>query len=252
MATTTTISWTDRTANFWMGCQKVSEGCRHCYAEKFVSGRMGLNVWGPSAPRQFTKGVWTEVPKWNRQALREGRQHRVFVGSLMDWAEDRKGLIETRMRMWELIGKCEHLIFQLLTKRPENIRRFLPDDWQDGYPNVWLGTSVEDMRVADRVEIIRQVPAVVRFVSAEPLLGPLSLDLSGIHWMIVGGESGPGYRPMNLEWARDLRRQCQDSGTAFFFKQSSGPKSGMYHELDGEVVQEFPVPSILAHAERTF
>jgi protein gp37 len=125
--------------------------------------------------------------------------------------------------MWDLIRVSPNLHFQLLTKRPENIVKYLPKDWGDeGYPNVWLGTSVEDMRVANRVDILREIPADVRFISYEPALGSLNdIDLSGIDWVIFGGESGSGYREADLEWAREMDVKCQALDIAFFFKQSS-------------------------------
>lgn len=256
MAETTLIAWTDHTFNPWMGCTKVSEGCRNCYAETLTRNRMGLTLWGPLAGRQITKGPWANVGKWQREAAAGvpgilGRgQHLVFTGSLCDWAEDRPDLLEPRARMWDVIRSSPNLWFQMLTKRPQNIRRFLPDDWGDGYQNVWLGTSVEDMRVAARADILRDIPAVVRFLSYEPALGPLNdLDLRGIDWVIFGGESGPGFRQADLQWARDMRANCEERGVAFFFKQSSAFHTERGIELDGEVVRNFPVPrtSTTAH-----
>jgi protein gp37 len=131
----------------------------------------------------------------------------------------------------------------MLTKRPQNIGKFLPEDWEQGYRNVWLGTSVEDMRVAERADILREIPAVVRFVSYEPALGPLNdLDLTGIDWVIFGGESGSGFRPMDIQWARDIRTKCEENGTAFFFKQSAAFRTETGIELDGQVVRQFPTP----------
>ena len=172
-----------------------------------------------------------------------GRPHLVFVGSLMDWAEDRADLVEPRERLWALIRACPHLWFQLLTKRPENIVGMLPDDWSVGYPNVWLGTSIEDMRVAERADALRSIPAVVRFISYEPALGSLNdLDLDGIDWVIYGGESGSGFRAEDKQWARDMHSKCNQSGAAFFHKQSSGYRTETGIELDGRIVREFPTP----------
>lgn len=247
MSETTIIAWTDHTFNPWMGCSKVSAGCKNCYAEAFTKNRMGLSLWGDDSTRQVTKGTWGNVRKWNRDATRspgvlgDGFPRLVFTGSLMDWAEDRPDLIEPRSRMWRLIAECRNLHFQLLTKRPENIARFLPDDWGDGYDNVWIGCTIEDNRVAHRGDELRGIPSLIRFVSYEPAIGPLDqLDLTGIHWVIYGGESGPERRPENKQWARDMRTRCAAHGVAFFHKQSAGHRTEMGIELDGEIVRAFP------------
>jgi protein gp37 len=238
MADETLIAWTDHTLNLWMGCTKVSEGCRNCYAETLTTNRMGLHLWGPNAQRQETKGPWQNVRKWERAAaalhtghygvavidsptpvsvgphwsMASGKHftpHLVFLGSLMDWAEARPDLDAIRVRMWQTIRECPHLWFQMLTKRPENIPNCLPPDWGAGYPNVWLGTTIEDNRVKERAHYLRGIPARVRFISYEPAIGPADeVDLTGIHWVICGGESGPGYRPLDMQWARDMRNRC--------------------------------------------
>jgi protein gp37 len=170
----------------------------------------------------------------------------------MDWAEDRADLVSVRNQMWDVIKKCDHLHFQMLTKRPENIVKFLPKDWgSEGYPNVWLGTSVEDMRVAGRADILREIPAVVRFISYEPALGSLNdLDLKGIDWVIFGGESGSGFRRANLDWAREMKAKCENDDVAYFFKQSSAFRTEQGIELDGEIVRKFPVPRIPVTSEK--
>lgn len=248
------IAWTDSTFNPWMGCEKVSEGCRNCYALTLTKNRMGLDLWGKQAPRQVTKAPWQNVRKWDKTAasgvpgvLGAGHPHLVFTGSLMDWAEERADLIEPRREMWRLIKASTHLHFQMLTKRPQNIAQYLPEDWGDGYPNVWIGTTIEDNRVAHRADYLREIPAVVRFVSYEPAIGPLDqLDLTGIDWVIYGGESGPGHRPEDKQWARDMHARCSEAGVAFFHKQSAGHRTEMGIELDGQIVREFPVPRVLA------
>lgn len=255
MSETTLIAWCDHTFNAWMGCEKVSEGCRNCYAATFTKNRMGKELWGKNAPRQVTVGPWKEVAKWNRDAaagvpgLRGPGPHLVFLGSLMDWAEDRHDLIEPRARMWDTVRACRHLHFQMLTKRPQNIERLLPADWGDGFPNVWLGTTIEDMRVAARADYLRKIPAVVRFVSYEPAIGPLNdLDLTGLDWVIYGGESGSGYRPEDKQWARDMRDKCTAADVAFFHKQSAAFRTEQGIELDGEIVRHFPTPRVLTAA----
>jgi protein gp37 len=147
-------------------------------------------------------------------------------------------------RLWDLIRLTPNLDWQLLTKRSHRIAESLPPDWGSGYSNVWLGTSVEDQRVINRVRELSAVPAVVRFLSVEPLLGPIRrLPLKGIDWIIVGGESGPNARPMEAEWVFDIRRQCRTAGVAFFFKQWGGvnkKKSG--RTLSGRIYNEMPKP----------
>jgi protein gp37 len=236
-----------------MGCTKVSAGCANCYAETLTKNRMGLNLWGANATRQITKQPWKDVLSWQTKAqkgvmgvLGEGKPQLVFTGSLMDWAEDRADLVSVRNQMWDVIKKCDHLHFQMLTKRPENIVKFLPKDWgSEGYPNVWLGTSVEDMRVSGRADILREIPAVVRFISYEPALGSLNdLNLKGIDWVIFGGESGSGFRRANLDWAREMKAKCENDDVAYFFKQSSAFRTEQGIELDGEIVRKFPIPRI--------
>ena len=248
MSEMTIIAWTDHTFNPWMGCTKISEGCRNCYAATLTKNRMGLSLWGNHAPRQLTKAPWQNVRQWNKLAssgdagvMGFGAPKLCFTGSLMDWAEDRDDLIDIRRDMWALIRECDHLHFQMLTKRPENILRFLPDDWGNGYSNVWIGTTIEDMRVAHRADYLREVPAVVRFVSYEPAIGPLNdLDLSGIDWVIYGGESGPGHRPEDKQWARDMKAMCEECDVAFFHKQSAGYRTELGIDLDGEIIRKFP------------
>lgn len=249
-STSTLIAWTDLTANFWMGCVKVSAGCANCYAETLTKNRMGLDLWGKSANRQPVKNVFAKLRGLARNqspgVLGGGAPKLVFVGSLMDWAEGRDDLDDLRRTIWATIREYPQLHFQLLTKRPENIHRYLPDDWGTGYDNVWLGTSVEDMRVASRVDELRKIPALVRFVSYEPALGPLDdLDLTGISWVIYGGESGPGHRPEGEVddpkcWARSMRDKCEESGVAYFHKQSAAYKTEIGIELDGIIVRKFP------------
>lgn len=244
MADTTIIAWTDATFNPWMGCSKVSDGCKHCYAETLTAGRMGLDVWGPGARRQVTApATWAKPRAWNRAALTEGLSRRAFCASLCDVFEDHPTAEATRPRLWELIRECAALDWQILTKRPERIAACLPAGWGAGWPHVWLGTSIEDMRVADRADALRRVPAAVRFVSYEPALGPLDgLDLAGIDWVIYGGESGPGYRPHDLAWPRRMRERCREAGAAFFFKQSPGIRTEMGTTLDGATVRDYPRP----------
>lgn len=231
MADKTGIEWTDHTFNPWWGCQKVSPGCSNCYAET-LSKRFGKNIWGPphaTDRRLFGDKHWHEPVKWNARAKREGRRARVFCASMADVFEDHPQVGAARRRLFDLIEQTQALDWQLLTKRPENVRAMVPELWNlTGWPrNVWLGTSVEDQQRADeRIPALLDTPAAVRFLSCEPLLGPVDLvnmDAEpfhyGLDWVIVGGESGPGARPMHPDWARSLRDQCIAFGVPFLFKQ---------------------------------
>jgi len=227
-----------------MGCDKISSGCLNCYAERLTQDRMGLHLWGAESERRVTSAAnWAKPLSWNLQAQRGGQRRKVFCGSLMDWAEDHPTAAATRGRLWDLIRATPWLDWQLLTKRAERIRDCLPEDWADGYGNVWLGVTVEDDRYVWRASELAQIPAVVRFVSYEPAIGPVpNLDLAGIDWLICGGESGPKHRPFDPQWARDVEAQCRASGTAFFFKQSAGWRTELGTELDGRTVKEYPIP----------
>ena len=250
MGKDTEISWTHHTFNPWWGCQRVSEACRHCYAETF-SHRLGKDLWGPESDRQpASDSYWKQPLAWDRKAGKTGARERVFCASMADVFEDREDLDVHRERLWELIENTTNLDWLLLTKRPENIARMLPTMLQ-GDPRVWLGATVEDQAAADqRVPWLVEVPAAVRFLSIEPMLGSVDLTnievfkpappygpgawlncLTGhvkgpdeihdtrISWVIVGGESGPGARPMHPQWARNIRDQCVAAGTPFHFKQ---------------------------------
>lgn len=244
MAETSNIAWTDSTANWWMGCEKISPGCAHCYAETLTTNRMGLRVWGAGSARQEAKAVWQNLAKWDREARARGELRKVFVMSLGDFMEDHPDANRIRPRAWDAMRRTTNLIFQILTKRPENYARFLPGDWRTHptWTRAWLGASVENDRFTHRADILRDVkrtigvPSGVLWLSIEPLLGPLpSLDLTDIAWVIVGGESGGGYRPMDHAWARQVRDLCghaprhanPHARTAFFMKQSSAYRTEM-------------------------
>ncbi|WP_461415748.1 DUF5131 family protein [Gemmatimonas sp.] len=251
MAENSIIAWTSNSWNPWMGCLKISDGCRNCYADTLVTNRMGLRLWGPASTttRQVTSAAnWRKPLQWNQAAAKADEETFVFCASLCDVFEDHPVADATRPRLWELIRGTPHLTWQLLTKRPDRIAAHLPADWGEGWPHVWLGTSIEDMRVAARADHLRQVPAVVRFISYEPALGPLDdLNLRGIDWIIYGGESGPGYRPHDLAWPRSMRDKCAADGVAFFFKQSAAPRTEMGIRLDGELIRLWPTPRTVSH-----
>lgn len=247
MAENSLIAWTRNTFNPWMGCMKVSAGCKNCYAETLLKGRMNKpGLWGPPehTRRDVTSDAnWRKPLAWNREAMKEGKAMRVFCASLADVFENHPTANETRPRLFDLIRSTQFLHWQILTKRPERIADNLPPDWGEGYANVWLGTSIEDMRVAHRADILREIPASVRFISYEPALGPLDdLNLFGLDWILYGGESGPGYRQHDLAWPRAMKQKCEDAGVAFFYKQSAAPRTEMGIKLDGQIVRHYPIP----------
>jgi len=217
------IEWTHHTFNPWWGCVKLSPACKNCYAETWAR-RVGAPVWGARAPRRFfTDNHWCAPLKWNREAEQDGVRRRVFCASMADVFEDRRDLDEWRNRLWRLIEATPQLDWLLLTKRPERVAALA--NWRDGlWPgHVWLGTTVEtQIWAGKRLPALAAVPAAVRFVSCEPLLGPLNLTPwlgTDVQWVIAGGESGPHSRPSNPAWFRSLRDQCLDAQTAFHFKQ---------------------------------
>jgi protein gp37 len=243
MGKETAIKWTDATFNGWWGCVKISPACANCYAAAFAA-RTGHAVWGANAPRRFFGDKhWNEPLQWAKKAKAEGARRRVFCSSMADVFEEYEGLDEQRARLWNLIEATPELDWQLLTKRPENIRRMVPTHWlRSPRANVWYGTTVESQEYLDaRAVELLSTPAAVHFFSCEPLLG--HVDLKGYRpaWIIVGGESGPKHRPLNLDYARSLRDQCREKGIAFFFKQVGGlrPDSGG-DLLDGEQFRQMP------------
>lgn len=179
MGESTGIGWTDHTANFWWGCQRVSPGCEHCYAEHLAVVQRKLPVWGPpsTTTRERKKGVWKDVAKWNAAARADGVRRRVFVSSMADIFEAHPMVAPWRAEALDLLAQCDGLDVQLLTKRPENIRGMVPPAWLESWPaHVWIGTTVEDQKRADqRIPHLLDVPAAVRFLSCEPLLDAVDL-----------------------------------------------------------------------------
>jgi protein gp37 len=233
------IEWTHSTFNPWWGCVKVSPGCEHCYAES-AANRYGHHVWGSKMPRRFfSDEYWAKPLKWNAAAAKLCERHRVFCASMADVFEDRRDLDIERAKLWRLIEQTPALDWLLLTKRPENMPRLLPGVIGR---NMWLGTTVEDVKRKERIDILRNVPAFTRFLSVEPLLEDLgALDLRGIDWVIVGGESGHGARPMNEDWVRSIRDQCVSAGVRFFYKQKiEQRKKVSLPVLDGRQWVEVP------------
>lgn len=201
---------------------KVSEACKHCYAEAW-SKRVGQKVWGPKAERRFFGDAhWRGPLSWNAKAEGEAVRPRVFCASMADVFEDLPELNTHRERLWDLIEATPHLDWLVLTKRPQNVLRL--SRWKDDWPkNVWLGTTVElQKRAEELLPYLAEIPAAVRFISAEPLLGPLDLSPwlgSVIDWVITGGESGPKARPASPAWFRSLHFQCMEASVPFHFKQ---------------------------------
>ena len=222
------IEWTHHTFNPWWGCVKVSAACDHCYAESWAK-RVGSDVWGPNTQRRmFSDAHWKEPLKWNREATAEGVRRRVFCASMADVFENREDLIEPRQRLLKLIEATPMLDWLLLTKRIHLVKKLLPKGFV--LPShVWIGTTVENQEQAGkRLKYLLQIDGPsVRFVSCEPLLSAIDLrpylkpNDSGlrIDWVIAGGESGHGARPMDPRWPEDLQVQCQKARVPFHFKQ---------------------------------
>lgn len=252
MAVGSSIEWTEATWNPVAGCSPVSPGCKNCYAARmalrleamangtsakyagtakrskggqpFFSGKINLDWDSLGLPRRWRKG------------------RRIFVNSMSDLFHEQVPL-EFIQAVFEVMEECPQHVFQVLTKRPERaaaLRDEVP--WPE---NVWMGTSVESMLYTHRVHDLKRIPAAIRFLSVEPLLGPIPrLPLSGVDWVIVGGESGPGARPMNEEWVVQIRDRCLHYGVAFFFKQWGGiNKSATGRSLEGRIWDEDPLES---------
>lgn len=226
MAKNSQIEWTHHTFNPWWGCTKVSPACDNCYAELWAK-RMGHQLWGASGSRRFFSDAhWTDPITWNEEAAAVKERQRVFCASMADVFERRAELNPQRERLWRLIQSTPWLDWLLLTKRPQNVAGMVP--WEEKWPdNVWLGTTVENQKFADqRLPQLLKNPAKVRFLSCEPLLGPIDLrtwfrrkGLHPIDWVIAGGESGPGARAMHPDWPKNLLHQCQEFEVPFHFKQ---------------------------------
>ena len=245
MAENSGIEWTTHTFNPWIGCTKVSAACDHCYAEAW-DARFGGERWGPKAARTRTK-TWGNPIRWNRQAEDAPERPRVFCASLADVFDNHRSIEDGwRRELWALIGQTPNLDWLLLTKGPQNITRYLPDDWGMGYANVWLGATIENQVEFDRrAHHLTGVPAAIRFLSMEPLQGPVDLrGAHGLDWVITGGESGPHFRPADPDWFRSLRDQCAAAGVAFLFKQWEGKSQpeikAKGRALDGVIHNGYP------------
>ncbi|NOG74043.1 MULTISPECIES: DUF5131 family protein [Roseicella] len=249
MADSSDIEWTDATWNPVTGCTKISPGCDNCYAARFSERFRGT----PGHP--FETGFdLTLRPERLQQPLAWKRPRRIFVNSMSDLFH-KKVPISFIAKVFDTMEQAHWHQFQLLTKRSSLMRDFLKRRYakHSAPPHIWLGVSVEDQARLSRIEHLQQAPAAVRFLSIEPLIGPIGqLDLAGIHWVIVGGESGPRARPMSPDWVREIRDQCLAAGVPFFFKQWGGFRPTQNgRTLDGRLWDEFPQdrPLMLAAAE---
>lgn len=242
MSDGSTIEWTDATWNPVTGCTKITLGCDNCYAERFAERWRGI------LGHPFENGFdLTLRPERVQQPLRWKRPRMIFVNSMSDLFHKQvpKSFIDS---VFDTMEAAHWHVFQVLTKRSSLMRRYLRARYGDGSgpAHIWCGVSVEDAKAKPRLTHLRESPAGVRFLSVEPLIGAVgTMDLTGIDWVIVGGESGPGARPIHLEWVREVRDQCLAQDVAFFFKQWGGPrpKSGG-RELDGQEWNQFPVVKV--------
>ena len=248
-AQTSKIEWTESTWNPVRGCTRVSEGCRFCYAERIAArfSDEGMAYEGLAKNTQ-TGPRWTQEVRVVREVfeapLKWRKPRRIFVNSMSDLFHEKVELSDIQ-ELFAIMEKADWHQFQILTKRAERLLECNADlPWPS---NVWMGVSVEDERVMDRIDALRQTNAQIKFLSLEPLIGPLpSLDLSGIDWVIVGGESGPGARPMDKEWVLAIRDRCAEAEVPFFFKQWGGVrKSKTGRELDGRFYDEMPHTPLL-------
>jgi protein gp37 len=234
MAQGSTIEWTEATWNPVTGCTKISAGCKHCYAERMARR---LKAMGQ---HQYRNGFKVTLQPQALDLPRQWKKPRtIFVNSMSDLFHDAIPLSYIQ-QVFQVMNECPQHTFQVLTKRAERAVAVANDlTWTR---NIWFGTSVEDERVIDRVDTLRRTPAAVRFLSCEPLIGPLpNLRLHGIHWVIVGGESGPKARPMDEAWVLEIKERCQEEDVPFFFKQWGGvQKSRTGRLLEGRTWDELP------------
>lgn len=232
------IGWTHHTWNPWWGCDKVSAACLHCYIGQIMRRSGNEPFHGPMRTKN-----WKSPKIWNRKAKEDGGRRRVFTCSMSDFFHP--GADAWRPEAWEIIRECNQLDWLILTKRPELIADRLPSDWGRGYPNVWLGTTIEDQSQLSRLEHLAKIPAAIRFVSAEPLLGPVRFGrlIRKIDWVITGCEKAAKgkRRELNLDWVRSIRDECGKAGVALFHKQYYTGTTIVYDGLiDGEVRQSWP------------
>ena len=254
MAENSNIGWCHHTQNFWLGCDKIAPECAKCYIDRSLR-RMGREPWG----QLYETKTWNKPLQWEKIAAKENKYYRVFTCSLSDFFHVKAD--EWRPRAWEIIKNTPHLVYLILTKRPELIYKRLPSDWGSGYENVFLGVSVGCNQTLNKMDTLRNIPCRLRFLSAEPLLEDISqkINLDFFGWVITGGESGAGAeykwdsgkdwrqefstggrRIMELEWARNLQVACARRYTPFYFKQITAPKPGTGEDILGDNTHQFP------------
>ena len=253
MAGLSDIEWTDATWNPVSGCVMVSPGCTNCYAMRMAARLQAMEhpAYKAVTRKSGNRPVWTGRLHLNHTALeaplRWRSPRRVFVNSMSDLFQD--GVPGTFIReVWSVMEHASRHTFQILTKRPDNMLAAIKEQHLPVLSNVWLGTSVENLDYVARIRILRKVPAAIRFVSFEPLIGSVGrVNLRGVHWAIVGGESGPSARPMKAEWVTEIQSACERYGTAFFFKQWGGSnKKKTGRLLKGRTWDEYPATSLIA------
>lgn len=247
----TSIEWTDATWNPVAGCTIITAGCTNCYAMRMAArlDAMGVEKYSELTRKSGGRSVWTGRVRVDESVLSVPTQWKrprmIFVNSMSDlFHEDVP--VDFIKRVWDVMASTPRHTFQILTKRPERMSVVLREPQFSVLPNVWLGTSVENAAVVGRLDHLRQTPSAIRFVSFEPLIGPVSgADLTDIHWAIVGGESGPKARPMEEAWLDDIHRMCRRAGAAFFFKQWGGRnKKASGRSYRGQTWDELPTLSI--------
>jgi protein gp37 len=251
---TSDIEWTEATWNPIAGCSILSPGCTNCYAMRMAARlqAMGVAKYAGTTRKSGKRHVWTGRINVDFNALsaplRWKKPQRIFVNSMSDLFQEAADESFIR-QVWSIMRQAHWHSFQVLTKRPDRMLDVLCKPDFPTLPNVWLGTSVESKDYLNRIDLLRRVPAAIRFISFEPLLGPIAdVDLAAIHWVIVGGESGPRARPVSQSWVEGLRDACGEQGVAFFFKQWGGKrkkKSGRL--LSGRLWEEYP-PGVTAQA----
>jgi len=247
----TTIEWTDATWNPVAGCKIITPGCTNCYAMRMAArlDAMRVEKYAGLTRKSGGRYIWTGKIRLDHEALsiptRWKKHRKIFVNSMSDLFHDDVPA-DFVAKVWAVMSETPRHTYQILTKRPDRMRAVLSEIAAKSLPNVWLGTSVEHSEVLWRLDELRNVPAKIRFVSFEPLIGSVSsADLSKIHWAIVGGESGPRSRPMSEEWVDEIQELCSEYGTAFFFKQWGGKnKKAAGRHLRGRTYDEMPTMSI--------
>jgi protein gp37 len=246
MAGLTEIEWTDATWNPIVGCSLVSPGCTNCYAMRMAARlqAMGARSYTGVTRKSGRRSVWTGRVRLSEKALdvplRWKNPKKIFVNSMSDLFQEAVPFSDVE-RVWSVMAQAPRHRFQVLTKRPDRMRNFLSE--RKPLQNVWIGTSIESRSYLSRIEELRAAPAAVRFISFEPLLGPIGpVTLDGIHWAIVGGESGPRARPIEEDWVDELHNACREQDVAFFFKQWGGTnKKAAGRHYRGRTWDEYPI-----------